>query len=361
MGKDKTLNVGVIGCGAVVQIEWLPYLQELDEYSITAISDISEHLISYFGDQYSIPNRYTNWRKVIDCPEVDAVIILNNEHADACIYAANAGKDIIVEKPLCENPEQAARIEEAVEQNNVILMVAEMKRYDPGFLYGQKLIEKMKGLRMIRVRFVCDALMGSLNEIYPVKRRPDVPQSLRNEMKEAFEKNLQVVTGDLPANYFSFFLGAGIHDVGIMRAAFGDPKGVLYSDIWDNGKMGVVYFDYGDKVRASFEIGLNDQKWYEEELVAYGVDQTIRIVFSNPFLKNQPTVVEVIENDDGAFVEKKITASYDEAFRAQLKHFYTCIETRTEPVTNVREGRRGVELMAEMFRSFADRVAAQQE
>ena len=357
MENGTTLNVGVIGCGAVVQIEWLPYLHELDEYCVKAISDISEHLVNYFGDLYSIPNRFTDWHKVIDCPDVDAVIILNTEHTDACIYAANAGKDILVEKPLCENPEQAARIEQAVKQNDVVLMVAEMKRYDPGYLYGQKLIKEMKGLRMIRSRFVCDALMRSLNEIYTVKRRPDVPDSIRKEMKEAFEKKLQVVTGDLPARYFNFFLGAGIHDVGIMRGAFGDPKSVLYSDFWDDGKMAVVYLDYGDNVRASFEIGLNDQKWYEEELTAYGVDQTIRIIFPNPFLKNQPTVVEVIENEGSTYAEKKVYASYDEAFRAQIKHFYSCVISREEPITNVREGRRSVELMTEMFKGYAKRIS----
>ena len=355
--EKSILNVGVVGCGAVAQIEWLPYLHELDEYRITAISDISNHLVNYFGDLYNIPNRFTDWHKLIDCPDVDIVIVLNMEHTKTCIYAANAKKDILVEKPLCENPEQAVRIEKAVQENDVILMVAEMKRYDPGYRYGQKLIKEMKGLRMIRTRLVCDALMRSLNEIYPVKRRPDVPDSVRKEIKDAFEKNLQGVTGELPPEYYSFFLGAGIHHAGILRAAFGEPEGVRYCDIWDDWKMAIAHLDYGENVRGTFEIGLNDQKWNEEELTAFGVDQTIRIIFPNPFLKNQPTVVEVIENDNGAFVEKKITASYDEAFRAQLKHFYTCIVNREKPLTDVVECRRGVELMAAMFKSYAKRVS----
>ena len=115
---------------------------------------------------------------------------------------------------------------------------------------------------------------------------------------------------------------------------------------------GGAILDYGDDVRGTFEIGLNDQKWNDEELTAYGVDQTIRIRFANPFLKNHPTIVEVIENDNGAFIEKKITVSYDEAYRAQLKHFYQCVVNREIPLTNVEEGRRGVELMAAMFKKL---------
>jgi predicted dehydrogenase len=356
MISSTALKVGVIGCGAVAQIEWLPYLHELDEYCVTGISDISEYLVNYFGDLYNIPHRFTDWHKLIECPDVDAVIVLNLEHTDTCVYAANKGKDILVEKPLCENPEQAVLIEKTVQSNNVILMVGEMKSYDPGYQYGQKLIKNMKGLRMIRARMVCDALMHSLNEIYPVKRRPDVPESRREEMRKAFDKNLKAVTGELPPRLFNFFLGAGIHDVEIMRGVFGEPEGVEYCDIWDDGKMAVAYLKYGENVRASFEVGLTDQKWYEEELTAFGVDQTIRIIFPNPFLKNEPTVVEVIENDNGAFVEKKITASYDEAFRAQLKHFYKCVMNREKPLTDVLEGKSDVELMAAMFRSYANRI-----
>ena len=39
--KMRKLKVGVIGCGQVAQIVWLPYIHELDEYDIVAISDIS--------------------------------------------------------------------------------------------------------------------------------------------------------------------------------------------------------------------------------------------------------------------------------------------------------------------------------
>ncbi len=357
MESKSALKVGVIGCGAVVQIEWLPYLHELDEFEITAVQDYSQHLIDYFGDLYQIPNRFTDWKQLIECKDVDAVIVLNLEHTDVCLYAAEMGKDILVEKPLCENPKQAAQIEEAVKKHNIILMVAEMKRYDPGYLYGQKLIKEMKGLRMIRSRNICDALMRSLNEIYPVKRRPDVSAEKKQALKEAFEKNISVVTKDKPPRYFTHFIGAGIHDAGIMRAAFGEPDSVAYCDIWDDGKMAIAYLNYSDNVRASFEIGMNDQKWYEEELVAFGVDQTIRIIFPNPFIKNQPTVVEVIENENGTFVEKRISASYDEAFRAQMKHFYTCVTNREQPITDVREGRKSVELMADMFGAYLKRVS----
>ncbi len=350
------IKVGVVGCGGIAQIEWLPYLHELDDYEVVALSDISAKVANYYGDLYNIPKRFTDWHDVIACTDIDAVIVLNTEHTEVCVAAANAGLDILVEKPLCDNMEQAEKIKEAVERNKVILMVGEMKRYDPGYQYARKLIQNMDGLRMIRSRDICDGLMRSINEIYPVMRRSDVDNSAKEELALRQRESLRKVTGSIDPSYFSHFLMAGIHDVEIMRSAFGEPRGVDYCDIWDGGKMALAILDYGDNVRATFEIGQTDQKWYEEELVAFGRGQTIRVKFPHPYVKNQPTVVEIIENKDGMVQERRVEASFEEAFRAELKHFYICVTERKEPITNINEGIRDVQLMTKMFQCYARRV-----
>ena len=131
----RKLKVGVIGCGQVAQIVWLPYIHELDEYDIVAISDISLKLLDYYGNLYGVKKCYRDWHELINDKEVEAVIVLNSNHTEVCIEAAKAGKHILVEKPLCENIRQAEEIEKAVTENNVLLMVGEMKRYDSGYKY----------------------------------------------------------------------------------------------------------------------------------------------------------------------------------------------------------------------------------
>ena len=42
----KTIKTGVIGCGLIAQMEWLPYLHELEEYEVVAVQDISR-TVSY--------------------------------------------------------------------------------------------------------------------------------------------------------------------------------------------------------------------------------------------------------------------------------------------------------------------------
>lgn len=307
----RKLKVGVIGCGQVAQIVWLPYIHELDEYDIVAISDISLKLLDYYGNLYGVKKCYRDWHELINDKEVEAVIVLNSNHTEVCIEAAKAGKHILVEKPLCENIRQAEEIEKAVTENNVLLMVGEMKRYDSGYKYARNLIQNMKGLRMIRSRDVCDGLAASQPEIYESRRRTDVEQSVKEKINQNFNQGLKEVTGELSENLYFRLLLAGVHDIDILRAAFGEPEKVSYSDIWDDGNMLMAELDYGNHVKAIFEVGYTNQKWFDEELTAYGLDQTITVKFPHPYIRNCPTIIKIIENKDGRIEEREVSVAFD--------------------------------------------------
>ena len=103
---------------------WLPYVHELDEYDIIAFSDISNKLLDYYGNLYGVKKCYMDWHDLLRDEEVEAVIVLNSNHTEVCIEAAKAKKHILVEKPLCENIDQAKEIEKAVLENHVILWLA---------------------------------------------------------------------------------------------------------------------------------------------------------------------------------------------------------------------------------------------
>ena len=352
----RKLKVGVIGCGQVAQIVWLPYIHELDEYDIVAISDISLKLLDYYGNLYGVKKCYRDWHELINDKEVEAVIVLNSNHTEVCIEAAKAGKHILVEKPLCENIRQAEEIEKAVTENNVLLMVGEMKRYDSGYKYARNLIQNMKGLRMIRSRDVCDGLAASQPEIYESRRRTDVEQSVKEKINQNFNQGLKEVTGELSENLYFRLLLAGVHDIDILRAAFGEPEKVSYSDIWDDGNMLMAEFDYGNHVKAIFEVGYTNQKWFDEELTAYGLDQTITVKFPHPYIRNCPTIIKIIENKDGRIEEREVSVAFDEAFRNELLNFYQCVIENKQPETNIEEGKKDIRLLNDIFQCYARRI-----
>ena len=80
----------------------------------------------------------------------------------------------------------------------------------------------------------------------------------------------------------------------LVVTVIGEPEKVSYSDIWDDGNMLMAELDYGNHVKAIFEVGYTNQKWYDEELTAYGLDQTITVKFPHPYIRNCPTIIKIM-------------------------------------------------------------------
>lgn len=349
----KKLKAGVIGCGFIAQAQWLHYIHELEQYEMAALCDVSHELLEHTGKLYGVNRLYTDWRELLAQEDIEAVIILTNCHEDVCVAAAQAKKHVLVEKPLCENPAQAARIVEAVEKSGVTFMVGEMKRYDPGFLYAEKLFNELKDIWMIEAIDLSDGLEHSTQEICQIKIPTDIPKELLVSYDEAFEKGLRGVTGKLPGRLYEKLLICGVHFIDLLRAAFRDPEKVLGCDIWNDGNMVACEMKYGKDSRAFFKVGITNYKQFIEEITAYGKEKTVTVRFPNPLLKNAPTMVEVRETVDNMIVEQFISPSYEESFRNELVYFHECVTGSLTPRTSAQEGKKNLELLAAIFDCYA--------
>ena len=74
----------------------------------------------------------------------------------------------------------------------------------------------------------------------------------------------------------------------------------------------------------------------------------VRIQFPSPFLKHFPTPVVVQRMEDGVAVESRVQASYNEAFREELRAFYDCIVNDTPPVTDVANARADIAILQQV-------------
>jgi myo-inositol 2-dehydrogenase / D-chiro-inositol 1-dehydrogenase len=86
-----------------------------------------------FAARFGIPLQSDRWQDVIEDPAIDAVDIVapNDMHADVAVAAAQAGKAILIEKPLARSLGEADRIVEAVTRHGVIAVYAENRRFAP--------------------------------------------------------------------------------------------------------------------------------------------------------------------------------------------------------------------------------------
>jgi predicted dehydrogenase len=107
----------------------------------------------------------------------------------------------------------------------------------------------------------------------------------------------------------------------------------------------LAILDYGPDAACVLETrAFAANEWWDEELALFGNERTVRVCFPNPYLKNSPTTVCVEETVEGALTRQEIVASYDEAYKRELKHFYDCVVNDVEPLTNGQDGKRDLEL-----------------
>src|SRR5687767_3961381 len=80
--------------------------------------------------EYRGCDAYTDFRKIIERKDIDAVVIATPDHWHAipCILAAKAKKDIYCEKPLTHNIAEGRQIADAVARNNVIFQTGSQQR-----------------------------------------------------------------------------------------------------------------------------------------------------------------------------------------------------------------------------------------
>src|SRR5262249_8232730 len=87
-----------------------------------------------------------DYRKLIDCKDVDAVVIATPDHwhAKMTIDACDAGKDVYCEKPMTHTIDEARRVAEAVRRNNRVMTVAVQSTAHPQWREANKLIRDGK-------------------------------------------------------------------------------------------------------------------------------------------------------------------------------------------------------------------------
>ena len=135
-------GIGIIGCGGISRFHYEGY--EKAGARIAHVCDIRREAAEVVGARYGAKVS-TDYREVLANPEVQLVSVLTiaSTHKEICLDALAAGKGVVCEKTLADNPADAAEIARAAEQAGVFCATAYMKRYFPA---SQKAKELLAGL-----------------------------------------------------------------------------------------------------------------------------------------------------------------------------------------------------------------------
>lgn len=134
---DK-LRTGIIGVGSVVR-EIYQHLYFNSDYShlldIQGVADPNDEFRNWFGDTFSIPEnrRYTDYNKLLDEVELDAVQVNTPDHlhSQPTIAALEKGCDVVVPKPTAATVKETHAMIEAAKRTGRLMGIDFHKREDP--------------------------------------------------------------------------------------------------------------------------------------------------------------------------------------------------------------------------------------
>jgi predicted dehydrogenase len=139
----EKIRIGIIGCGGIARRSHMPALKAQPGVEIVAVCDVDEHCVKAMAEENDIVNVFTDYKDLLAMDEVDAIDICtpNFVHMQPTIDALNAGKHVIVEKPIARNPTEGQAMVDAAKKSGKKFMVAQCCRWLPESIALKKFID----------------------------------------------------------------------------------------------------------------------------------------------------------------------------------------------------------------------------
>ena len=312
------LRIGIVGCGRVVQTAHLAALAGLPDIEVTAICDPDAGVADRVGTRLGVAPRFTACADLVKHPDVEAVLVATRDHVEPALTAIEAGKHVLVEKPLCFDVGSAAAIDSAARDSGVVAMIGYMKRYDWCF---ERLCAMVADLPAIR-----------FSSVHDFACRFDKSNYLFDVAQPALADD----SG--PPGLTQWLLMFASHDFAVVRGAVGEPEEVVFAESAGPRTLLIGLRCRGGRFCA-MELSLDTRyDWFDETLTIYSDDQIIGIRFADPFVPFAQSQLRVSAAAGPAVAQQVITGPFEDAFRREWRHFAECVATGAAPRTPVREG-----------------------
>jgi predicted dehydrogenase len=253
------LGIGIIGSGGIARTAHMPGYRACEKVGarILAVSDINPETARRAADEFDVPHIFTDYRELLERDDIDAVSICtpNYLHMQPTVDALEAGKHVLVEKPLAMNAQEGQAMVDAATRTGKKLQVGFMTRFQSG-------AQALK-------RFI-DA--GDMGDIYSARatamRRRGIPGW------GVFTQKDKQGGGPL--------IDIGVHILDLTLWLMGHPKPLTCS--------GQAYAKFGPREEVLGLMGQWDPKIFTVEDFAVGLvrfDNGATLVLESSFCANQ--------------------------------------------------------------------------
>jgi len=138
-----SVGVGIIGSAFSSNLH-AEVLREVPNAVLQAACSLSQSRVEEFGRKWKIPWTTTDYRRLFERKDIDVVVvgIPNDCHREIVVTAAEAGKHVILEKPIAHTLCDADAMVDACRARRVKLMYAETICFSPKYVRAQQLVNE---------------------------------------------------------------------------------------------------------------------------------------------------------------------------------------------------------------------------
>lgn len=218
------MRLGIVGTGMIVECV-APHLADWGiEVVAIAGTPRSAERVEQMADAYGASGRYTDWRDLALDPAVDTVYVAvpNSLHYEVTEFALKAGKDVVCEKPLASNHEEARKLAQLARDERRMLWEAVVTTRQPNFKNIKRVLGRLGAIKVATVTY-----------------------SQYSSRYDAFRAGTVLPAFD-PAKAGGAIMDLGLYTLSFTLGLFGEPLEARYFPNVERGidTSGVIVLDY---------------------------------------------------------------------------------------------------------------------
>jgi predicted dehydrogenase len=299
---------------------------------VKKVVELSTERRDYVKNLYPAIEVVDDVSEVFEDRDIDGVIIATPvfTHYDLAMKALNAGKHILVEKPLARSGAEVEDIGKIAESNRLVAMVGHTFLYNAAVRYVKKIIDSGE--------------LGDIRYIYSQRL------------------NLGRIRSDVDALW-----NLAPHDISIIQYFLGDPVPVSVVirgiDYIQNGVSDVVFMNiiYPNKVMANIHVSWLDPRKIRcmtivgsKKMVVYDDILDNKIAIYNKGIDKLAVLGDKMDYDGQSYPVFSLRSGdvllpkidFQEPLKVEINHFFDCIEKGIECLTGIDHAKKVVEILA---------------
>jgi len=314
----STIHIGIVGTGRIAKAHLEAVRDSRDDVELAAVCDVDGSKARKAAEAYGAGRSYQDYRQVAEDPRIDAVIIClpNHLHHAAVLTLAEAGKNILVEKPMSANLREADKMIRAARRNRVTLMVGQSRRFSRAIRVVRERLHELGAVFRIDISFLVSF--------------PSPQTAWWSDPKKAGPLVIPL---------------QGSHSLDTIVWLLDKTPSTVYAHTkLKNPQFGsadeanlVLGFESGEI--ASVQLSLNTSPYVHETLIS-GDKGTLR-VYEYPTEKTYGFRNRVVLNDETIFDEEEIPSLYAN----ELSEFLGAIREQREPMASGKDVRRTMQVL----------------